>query len=154
MKQARSTRVPTWDDYLAFDGEHCQRLWEKTDDYWRCPGCNRTKFELLRWTRKIWPEGNIPYGTPHMGWKAGLHLHHDHNTPPRFREILVCTQCNGVDAAVKNYFKGQIHSEFSFSPDEILQLVKAKAHDGHSIDFELAFRIYRSVTCQTGKPTT
>ncbi len=43
-------RIPSWEDYLSFDGAHCRLQWAKLDDYWRCPCCDRTRFELLRWT--------------------------------------------------------------------------------------------------------
>src|SRR5256885_1225883 len=106
MKQKYPIKIPTRADYLAYDGEHCQRVWQSLSDDWRCPGCTRTKFEALRWTSKIWRDGDIPYGTPQIGWKAGLHEHHDHGNPPRFQNAVVCDLCNGVDVAVKNHFKG------------------------------------------------
>lgn len=135
-------RIPTAEEFAAFDGEHCRTLWTTCAADWRCPGCNRTRFELLRWTKKIWYPGIGPDRTkPYWGWKAALHRHHDHARPARFDETVVCDQCNSLDAIVKRYFGG-IRPEFSYSPDEIRQIVSPAPHRSHKVDFQKARRIY------------
>jgi hypothetical protein len=67
---------PTRDDYLAFDGAHCHAIWRSLSDEWRCPGCDRTKFEIMRWTRRK-PPGHIEWS---MDWLAAFHTHHDHGS--------------------------------------------------------------------------
>ena len=144
-------KIPTWNDYLQFDGEHCRSKWRAIDDNWECPACGRTKFEILAWTKKIWYPGIGPDPRkPYMGWKAVLHVHHDHmadgvgSPPPRFTEVLICGHCNGVDAAVKRKFDNVMNPKFSFSPAEIRQFIVAKPHSGHMIIFSKALEIYES----------
>ncbi|MCL5745084.1 MAG: hypothetical protein M1541_14355 [Acidobacteria bacterium] len=137
-------KVPSLEDYRAFDGEHCQNLWKALGDNWRCPGCGRNKFELLRWTRKIWYPGQGPdRSRPYMGWKAAIHEHHDHRDPPRFSPTFICDHCNAVDETVRRHFRGKIAKDFSFSPDEIRQIVDAAPHRGHVLNFERAWESYR-----------
>jgi hypothetical protein len=141
-------KVPTEEECAAYDGEHCRALWMGCAGDWRCPGCNRTKCELLRWTKKIWPPGIGPDRTkPHLGWKAGLHRHHDHGIDygkkSRFSETVICDHCNLVDVRVRRRIVG-MRKDFSFSPAEIRQIVLATPHCGHWIDFDKARVIYES----------
>lgn len=148
-------RVPTLDEYTAFDGAHCRNLWRSLDERWRCPGCNRTKFEILRWTKRKPPGHKEPF----MGWLAAFHTHHDHGSdrfgldahgrflrpgPSRFPEVIVCDHCNGADASAKR--KLGLPREFSFAPHEIAQFVTATPHAGHVIDYEIAQAIYDRVS--------
>lgn len=140
-----TAKVPSWEEYLAFDGEHCQNLWKTLGDDWRCPGCGRTKFEILRWTKKTWYPSlrRSDRSRPYLGWKAALHGHHDHRVPPRFAETIICDQCNDVDRRVRRHFGKEMAEDFSFSPDEIRQIVRAVPHGGHELNFQKAWEIYR-----------
>lgn len=136
LKRNREMRIPTQEDFLAFDGAHCKRLYASIGPDWRCPGCHRTKYQVMRWTKRF---PDTPYSF--MGWVMGLHKHHDHgNWPGRFPETLVCEQCNSADAAAKRELK--LPKKFSFSPAEIRCFVIAVPHGWHLINYVAAQRLY------------
>lgn len=146
-------RVPTPEEFLAFDGAHCKQLYRRLDASWCCPSCRRSKFELLRWTL-LFPHTLTPY----EGWAMGLHAHHDHRAdsvwingqlqrsswPPRFPETVICEQCNAADASAKRKLK--LPKSFSYSPVEIGSFVTATPHGWHLLNYQLAQRIFESIT--------
>ena len=146
-------RIPSWEEYLSFDGAHCQQLWAKLNDHWRCPCCERTRYQLLRWTM-LYP--NKPHRRE--GWAVGLHTHHDHGTdlyvrkpllgePHRittFAPAIICEQCNSADGAVKRRLG--LPPSFTFAPLEIRQFVWPTPHGKHIIHYERAQMIYHHVT--------
>ncbi len=144
----RVVRRPTLDEYLAFDGAHCKNIYRSLPEHWLCPGCLRTKCQVLRWTT-LFPK-NPAARSP--GWAGGYHSHHDHTgdkylwsgTPssftPRFEPTVICEQCNSADAAAKRKLK--LPSEFSFSPLEIKQFVTTYPHGKHLINYRVALSIY------------
>ncbi|MBF0622745.1 MAG: hypothetical protein HQL54_12540 [Magnetococcales bacterium] len=113
-----SIKIPLYADYINHTGLHYHLLWKELDDTWTCPACNRTKFQILRWTKRF---PNSP--NPFFDWVATLTKHHDHsvsrygNMLPRFPETIICGQCDGSDGAVKKRLK--LPKKFSFSPEEI-----------------------------------
>lgn len=139
-------RIPTLDDFQAYDGAHCSTLWERLPEDWLCPACRRSKFEIMRWTKRWKPITKEPF----FGWMAGLHTHHDHREdchggfwiprPARFRETVICDQCNAADGRAKK--KLGLPEPFSYSPEEIGQFVTATPHERHSINFPKAQGIY------------
>jgi hypothetical protein len=135
--------TPTWQNYLAYDGLHCAKLWGQLDDTWKCPGCDRTKFQLLRWARIHYPRG-----TSRMGWFTALHTHHDHSArddqPPRFIEQVICDNCNMVDGAVKRRFR-EMRSDFSFAPVEIRAIITARPHRTHIIHYDGALHLWLTI---------
>lgn len=131
--------------------------WAETRQDWRCPGCQRSKGDILRVT-----DSGILL--------ARLDLHHDHlgdfiktelkakfgskwgtEGPPgagraeeiaerliiRFMWTNVCVDCNGADAAAKRAISG-ISASFSFSPGEIAEFITPTPNAPHEIDFERA----------------
>ena len=134
-------RIPTQADYEEFDGGHCHQLWKATREDWRCPGCGRSKFELLRWTKRT-PASHAADRTPYWAWLAILQRHHDHSLgafdpgnprmPRRFPETVICGQCNGADGSAKRLLG--LPCGWSFSPAEIAQFVTAQPHAPHRID--------------------
>ncbi|MDW5597309.1 hypothetical protein VSS74_23380 [Conexibacter stalactiti] len=146
-----AVRIPTLDDYHAFDGAHCHRIWRRLSDTWRCPGCARTKFEILRWTRRRPPGSTESF----MGWLAAFHGHHDHASdrfglgpdgnflapaPGRFEEVIICDHCNSTDGIVKR--KLGLPQSWSFSVEEIAEFITARPHAGHVIDYDKARIVY------------
>ena len=141
-------RSPSSQDYREYDGAHCPNLWFGTPENWRCPSCNRSKFELLRWTKRH----SLPVNgkrKPYIGWLAVLHRHHDHGghydehwneTGNRFPQTVICDHCNVADGMAKR--KLGLAKSFSFSPQEIGRFVKATPHAGHTIDYETAREVY------------
>lgn len=66
---------PTDSEYANFDGMHCSDLWRTLSNDWRCHSCRRSKRELMRWGTREGSHARL-YGP--VGWKIGLHRHHDY----------------------------------------------------------------------------
>lgn len=151
-KRNASRRIPSWPDFLAFDGQHCRQIYLSLPADWECPGCRRSKFQILRWTTRF---PNLP--NAFEGWVGGYHRHHDHGAerysfgevarPPRFREAVVCEQCNAADAQAKRRLV--LPKDFSYAPLEICRFVEATAHGWHVLNFVVAAEIYQAVTGYT-----
>jgi len=146
----RNLRTPTLADFQAFDGAHCRNLYQTLAETWRCPGCARSKFEILRWTVRF-PKSPAPF----EGWVGGYARHHDHGTDAvrygrvrpdgrisRFADTIICEQCNSADGTAKR--KLGLPAEFSFAPHEIRQFVTATPHGFHAIDFDAARRLFEA----------
>jgi len=141
LKENRERRIPTSAEIQAFNGAYCKRVYASTSLDWRCPGCHRTKHELLRWKM-------LSKNTPnrYMGWAGGLHKHHDHDhgpRPVRFPETLMCEQCNSADGVAKRELR--LPDDFSFSPSEISCFVIGTAHGWHLMNYLAAERLYVAV---------
>lgn len=138
-------KTPTHEDYRNHTGLHYRKLWASIDDGWICPACGRNKFQIMKWTLRF-PASSKKF----MDWVAALHKHHDHsvglleNSQRRFPETLICGQCNVADGATKR--KLELPSNFSFSPQEMRTFIQATPHDKHTIDFDIAFTIYQSLS--------
>ena len=68
-------RYPTDDEYFPYDGMHCNLKWKMLSHDWQCPVCGRNKRQILQWGKRAGSNA-IHYGD--IGWKAGIHTHHDH----------------------------------------------------------------------------
>lgn len=138
------TKIPTYENYYNHDGLHYKKLWKSTSEDWTCPACGRSKFQIMKWTRRF---PNKPEKL--MGWVAALHRHHDHSVGllesgvRRFPETIICGQCNATDGVVKKKLK--LPSKFSFSPLEMRSFIQATPHDSHKIDYDIALTIYKSL---------
>lgn len=137
-------KKPTHDDFHQHDGLHYHQLWNSIDELWCCPACGRSKFDIMKWTKRF---PNSP--NSFMGWVAALHKHHDHSVSllggrnPRFPETLICGQCNAADGTAKRILK--LPSNFSYSPQEIRLFVQATPHKKHTINLDAALKIYKSL---------
>lgn len=137
-------KTPTLEDYQNYTGLHCHKIWIEVGPYFVCPGCDRNKFELLKWTMR-----NPGKPTAFKDWVAMLHRHHDHSehsmnrNSGRFSETIICGQCNAADGMAKRMHK--LPEEFSFSPAEIRQFVRSTPHQKHEINFEKALQIYQTL---------
>jgi hypothetical protein len=145
-------KIPTIEDYRTYDGAHTYQLWNGLSDSWSCPGCGRTKFEIMRWTTRYFKRG-IGKCSPYKGWMAGLHRHHDHageygSSFTRFSATIICDQCNSSDGCIKKQLK--LPQDFSFSPEEIRQFVTSSLHGRHRIDLAKAQQVYESLTSRKG----
>lgn len=136
-------RVPSIAEYEAHDGLHYRVLWVRVGADWTCPGCGRSRYQIMRWTKRF-------PGTPaaFMGWVAPLHTHHDHARDyeggiERFRPTVVCDQCNAADGRAKRQLK--LPPDFSFAPEELARFVTGTPHSKHAINLELAREIYNQV---------
>jgi hypothetical protein len=145
IKRNRERRIPTVEEQREFTGAHCRRKYAALAPDWRCPGCNRTKYELIRCTM-LFPKSPHRY----MGWAGGLHEHHDHSGwPGRFPPTVMCEQCNDADKAAKRALG--LPGDFSFSPAEIRGFVLATAHGWHLLNYAAARREYIGA-CKLGPP--
>lgn len=141
-------RIPTPEEFAAFTGAHCRNIYRSLPAGWRCPGCSRSKFEVLRWTM-LYP--HLP--SRHEGWAGGFHNHHDHcpehlGGSARFERVVICEQCNSADGQVKRKLK--LPAWFSFSPEEIGAFVRSVPHGFHVIDYERAREIFDLVSSSPG----
>jgi hypothetical protein len=150
-------RIPTVAEFQAFDGAHCKGIYNSLPAGWRCPGCGRSTYEILRWTLRF-PKSPNPF----EGWAGGYHKHHDHATDryryglspdyvaARFEACVLCEQCNSADGAAKRRLA--LPAAFSFSPDEIRQFVAATPHGFHHVDYDVARAIFQAL--YPGTPQT
>jgi len=130
------------------------RLWQGITEEWRCPGCARSRRQIMRWTTRYFLKGvgKVP---GYKGWMAGLHRHHDHGSPPysvdgRFPETVVCDQCNAADGAVRRELG--LPQEFSFAPQEIARFVTSTPHGRHKVNLAIAAEIFYEVTDMKPNP--
>jgi rubredoxin len=138
--------------------------WIETAQYWKCPCCDRGKFEISR----VGSKGQI---------LAKLVEHHDHMSDalkaafrkvfvtsgtdkptstggvfveriaPAFSSyppILVCEDCNNADAAAKKVVSktGRKIAWHSFSIGQIRQFITVREHAPHIIDEDNVFYIW------------
>ncbi|WP_337080131.1 hypothetical protein [Acinetobacter pittii] len=145
-------KIPTYEDYYNHTGLHYKNLWKSIGDEWSCPACGRSKYQIMKWSKRF---PNSP--NSFMDWVAALHNHHDHSVgfseigQRRFSETLICGQCNAAEGVVKRKLK--LPSNFSFSPQEMRTFIQATPHDKHVIDFEGARIIYNSILSDKKKMT-
>ena len=134
-------RVPTEEEYRLHNGLHYHQLWRLIGDNWLCPGCGRSRYQIMKWTKRA-PHSPQAF----MGWVAAIHKHHDHSVGfseqgiPRFPETIICGQCNSSDGVVKRQLN--LPSNFSFSPEEIRKFVRSAPHEKHKICFATAASIF------------
>lgn len=146
MKTAKWSKIPTPADIAAFDGVHCSSQYRKALRMnWRCPSCQRSAHELIRWTYINGKTMRERYGDEYgMGWSIAIVTHHDHGSRG-FPSTLFCGDCNSADGTIKRKLK--LPETWSFSPTELAEIVSVKAHSGQTIiDYELAQMIYDEMT--------
>jgi rubredoxin len=150
-KSDSDRRAPTPAEVAAFDGGQCRELWRALPAGWRCPACRRDKAQIMHWGR---PRPGAPWR-----WTAALARHHDHAAPgglsrasllvwgpvhehpaPRFPVTVICGQCNTADAVAKRVLC--LPERYSFAPDEIARFVTATPHGRHTIDYDVARRMW------------
>jgi rubredoxin len=143
-------RAPTPAEVAAFARGQRRERWRELPEDWTCPGCGRTKLEILRWGRR--PGGR-------WGWTAAVVPHHDHGAPcgssraellawgpneghpaPRFPPTVICAACNAADGVAKRVLG--LPARFSFAPQEIRQFVRATAHGALQVDLDAARRVW------------
>jgi len=181
-------RVPTWDEYreMHVQGRQSGILrhtisseWVSAEDNWRCPCCDRTKFEILRWRQLNCGEWR---------WLGELHWHHDHvlgkfsdvfrqwglmqrylardhelgvwdaeayaywNSQFRFPDTLMCMDCNWAEGSSKSKLK--LPYWFSFSPIEVFTFVSGRPHQKPVVIYDLAQLIWENYRDHANQPKT
>lgn len=135
-RRSDTARKPTDREYLAYDGMHCSFLWRNLPEDWQCPCCLRTKRGILQWGKR---KGSNAERYGPVGWKAGVHRHHDHSGH-RFKETVICGGCNTADAQAKKIVGAP--KNFSFSPAELRQFISATDNGPVKIAVDVAITIY------------
>lgn len=146
-KKQKVVRVPTDEEFAAYDGMHCAVIWRMLPADWKCPVCDRSKREILIWGERKGSNA-VEYGE--IGFKAGIDAHHDHGdifgsgVLGRFKRTHICGACNNLDARLKK--KVGAICDFSFSPEELrscfLSVKPNQGIDAKGIDFGKAKTIY------------
>jgi hypothetical protein len=128
--------------------------WRSVGDDWNCPACRRTAHEITRWHKA-------------QNWGRSIVEHHDHLRPggvPRFENVIVCEDCNNVDAKIKQELRrstkrklfilttdellrrrAAVALDFSLSAAEIGEVVIARPHQQHLICWRKAYPIVRRI---------
>lgn len=117
----------------------------KTEPWWHCPACCRSKPEIARLDKN----GNL---------LCAIVSHHDHFAEyaagdlegaawslaelvlRRFPPTLICNDCNVVDSAAKKAIEAP--GEFSFAPFEIAYFINVTRNAPHTVDRERAQTAY------------
>ena len=98
-------RQPTDAEYLAYDGMHCRNA--QPARALALSVLSTEQAQILQWGERKGSNARI-YGP--IGWKAGLHRHHDHQpcdgmdfggSAGRFPATVICGACNYADARAK-----------------------------------------------------
>jgi hypothetical protein len=146
LKTAKWYRPPTAAEIACFDGMHCASLYAScVATGWRCPSCNRTAPELIRWSEIRGPSWRARYADKWgMGWTISITRHHCHSEiEARFSQALICGDCNSADGAAKRKLK--LPGNFSFSPRELARFVRCVPHSGKTeINHKAALEIFRA----------
>jgi hypothetical protein len=143
-KKHLSLPVPTQEDYERYTGGHTPRKWVTVGETWRCPSCERTKFEQLTWTKSRTGSGGIARHS--YIWLAPIVEHHDHGADdyrqnvirrkPRFAPTFICFDCNIAEGRLKRLLK--LPQDFSFSPTELNLIITGHPHRRVTEDPEMA----------------
>lgn len=154
----RDRKLPTQIEYLEFDGGHCKQKYKSLTEDWQCPCCNRTRFQLLRWTMRF-PKSPSRF----EGWVVGLHTHHDHASDAyggmytfqgaaaaRFAPVIICEQCNSADSSAKK--KLRLPENFTFTPIEVKSFIYPTAHGWHIINYTIAQDVYNKFVASRALP--
>jgi hypothetical protein len=131
-------RIPSQEEFNSYRGGHTHKKWLKLPSDWRCPSCNRTKFQQLRWTKSLTGYG-VPKGQ--YQWLAPIHEHHDHGAETgelisRFADTMLCYDCNNAEGRTKRLLL--LPADFSFSPHELRLFVTGIPHCGVDLDLDIA----------------
>lgn len=137
-------KIPTQSNLETYTGAHTSALWNTTSADWSCPVCNRTKLQIMTWTKRK-PSSFCPDGG--WGWLAELCMQVDRPNWPfgqqRFDGTIICRHCNRAGDNAKR--KMELSSEFRFSPQELARFVTACPHEKAKFDLDEARLIVREL---------
>lgn len=139
--------------------------WAGTPLDWQCPVCRRYKPEIARLTPARVVLCRLDRHHDHLGDEGRAILWRRQDKAPdrakadalssainvcaglseRFREILVCNDCNAADGAAKVELAGVVHPSFSFTPSEIARFIRVAPNRPHEIDLSKALTIWNGV---------
>jgi rubredoxin len=134
--------------------------WACTPKDWTCPGCRRGKRDIARLTDKGKLMCRLVEHHDHMADLVEAEFERQCKTHGKvvadefakrfakrasqmvaaYDNTIICDDCNTVDPKAKREVGA--HKDFSYSPQEISQFVKARPNVPHEIDREQARRIW------------
>ncbi|MGO4527401.1 hypothetical protein AB4097_21415 [Microvirga sp. 2MCAF35] len=142
---AHKVRVPSDAEYAAYTDPVSARRWEATPEIWSCPVCQRSKRQLVRWSKT----GNK--------WSGGVREHLEpivetyetalwarRRLLPGFRnafvmrdskKVLICSGCQDVATQLKQR-RRDIPDQFLTITDIRECLIAVEAHTDHQVDWD------------------
>lgn len=155
-----SPTTKTLVDKFNCTGVDMDRLWAFTPPAWICPACQRPKSQIARRNKNGDLMCRLVEHHDHMKdhllrefekISAGLERVLANEAAEKFAKrsapmvsaydnTVICNDCNNVDAVAKGLIGA--HPSFSFSPSEILAFVIASPNAEHSVNQEIAARIW------------
>lgn len=134
--------------------------WVETPQSWVCPACGRGKIDLARLNTKNEIMCHLVEHHDHMkdvlkrrfqeisvGRQVVVADEHAKRFAKRsammisaYENTLICVDCNNADVTAKN--AATTHPDFSFSPQELLRIIKPEPNKAHEIDGDVAKAIW------------
>ncbi|TPL05818.1 hypothetical protein FJ938_14485 [Mesorhizobium sp. B2-4-14] len=137
--------------------------WALVEPSWRCQSCGRAKAEIFRLSKRgillaklelhhdhmrdeVWPQAEKLYGAD---WRetavpgATNVLDPIEDIVSRFREAMVCSECNTADGKVKARHRSEIDPRFTFTVPEIARFIRPRRNADHDIDYDTALTLWR-----------
>lgn len=106
----------------------CARMWEELSDDWKCPICERSKYETVKFTKD----------------KISFHTHLPTRFSPTWGEIHhICGDCFNVVAAMKRELQKGFGIKVGYTfdcitPDELRTMLRARPHSPPLVNTEIA----------------
>lgn len=134
--------------------------WVKTPQEWICPACDRAKLDIARVNKKGEAMCHLVEHHDHMqdvlkqrfqrkssARSVVVADEHAERFAKRsaamisaYDNTIICADCNNADVKAKN--AADTPKEFSFSPHELLKIVRAVANEPHAIDPDVAKAVW------------
>lgn len=134
--------------------------WVKTPQNWICPACGRGKIDLARLNTKAEIMCHLVEHHDHMkdllkrrfqeisvnrkevvaDELAEKFAKRSATMVSAYENTIICVDCNNADAQAKKAAKTK--SDFSFSPNELLRIIKSESNRPHKIDVDVAKAVW------------
>jgi len=132
-KPSRSVRIPTEGDILSYDGGQYPQYWAMIDGLWRCAGCDRSRYGILRASRK-----------PGRRWSGHVQPHREYDWGPgaddhdpalvvAHRTLLICDGCAGLVARFKQREAAAFTPGFNLQIEQLRRCLEAEDHRQHEL---------------------
>lgn len=142
-RKRRGGKVPTDDEWKAFDGRAASTKWKNSGSDWLCPICERSKRQLLRWSKsKEWFAGiydHVEVCAEFTQSKADaiprLHPASHHHV------ILICADCRHVESELRRRHRAPEFVRAFLTLEQIGAVIQASPHQQHEVDWERAAKV-------------
>lgn len=146
---------------LGAKGAFLNKWWVMTPMDWKCPACKRSKPQIAKLDSREYASCKLEEHHDHMKdivrrLFEEISSSRDNVVATELAErfairtsfaisaydnTVICADCNKADGIAK--LKAKIHSDFSFSPDEIGCFIKPSSNKAHEIDVGIAKDIWQ-----------